>query len=676
MNSFLERRPRRIGWKSAVALGAIALCAALPALGEPLPLGDVLACEMETYLVLDARDTLAGKWIPLKNAAAQAVLSGAEIRELRMRLEPLTPGAQSQGMRLEFSREQLQHEMPFTIPLGGLRGGYYRLHGELVGKDGVIASKGEAVFDHKVPVILALRQLRTGLPDKSSRDYLAFVTQTVERLIEHQSATLGGEVGGARFITVSRALNRSYRSIGFKKDDGSYQNFWFPETPMDYEPFMADFESWILLDRLSELTGDARYRNLTSAMADAFARNGFDPQCGLGYLGEEAGFDALHMRNVAAKARAPMPEFKPKNTGTYPQLPLDRLWAHAPEQTHRMFRAMFFGLVTDAASMDFNRFCPFTFKDADQRPALTRNPGHCGFDTAGGRMIHWWSSCFARTGDTDCLGWAQQMADKWRAVQHAESGLIPNFFGGEASDEGAPMPVGRWAETRGAALTATSWIDAAAELRKRPGGGPLAEQLTQMALKLALGVARHAYDPERRVFRNHLHLDGRPYVETARYTFRTQVEKDAAVRLDPVLQQVKVYDGSGFYQPCSYWEHCAGVSVPLWIAQVMAATGDGELTAILRGWARDIIEESRNQQAAITGEGAWTFRASGEYVRLLVLLYQTTKDAHDLDAAREIADRELAGLEQVGYPEWWRMPERTALLDGLLALHEALATRR
>jgi hypothetical protein len=514
------------------------------------------------------------------------------------------------------------------------------------------------------------------LRKRSPRDYLAFVTQTVDRLIERQSAVLGGKPGGARFITVSRPVHRSYRSIGYKKSDGTYQSIWFPETPMDYEPFLADFESWILLDRLSELTGDTRYRAMTDAMADAFAQHGFNPQCGLGYLGEEAGFDVARVLGVGTKVRLSSPLFKPKNTGTYPQLPLERLWTAAPRQTHRMFRAMFFGLVTDAASMDFNRYCAYTFKDADRRHSLKRNPGHCAFDTAAGRMIHWWSSCFARTGDTDCLAWAQQMTEKWRAVQHTESGLIPNFFGAVASNEGAPMPPGRWAETRGASLTAASWLDAAAELRKRPGGGPLAEQLTRMAVKLALGVAQQVYDPARRVFRNHLHLDGRPYVETARYTFRTQAEKDAAVKLDPVLAQVKVYDGSGFYQPCSYWEHCAGSTIPLDLAQVMSRTDDDELTSILRGWARDLIEESRKQRGAVTAEGAWTFRASGEYVHLLALLYRKTRDAHYLDAAREIADRELAALEQVEYPEWWRMPERTALLDGLLALHEASASAR
>ena len=148
------------------------------------------------------------------------------------------------------------------------------------------------------------------------------------------------------------------------------------------------------------------------------------------------------------------------------------------------------------------------------------------------------------------------------------------------------------------------------------------------------------------------------------------------MKLDPPLEQWKVFYGAGFYQPATYWEHCACATVPLRLAQVMSRTGNEELAAILQSWMPDLIEEGRKQRSAITPEGAWTFRASGEYIHMLVLLWRQTKDKHYLDAAREIADRELTGLEQVEYPEWWRMPDRTALLDGLLALHEALASAR
>ena len=651
----------------------------MPCFGEPVPFGDVLTCELESNLVLDGRDTLAGKFMPQNSAAARAALSSAPIRGLRIRLVPLAPEGRSWETRLEATTDRLKEGLPFTIPVRELQGGYYRMHGELFAEGDALVAKGPANAFEVSPVILCVLKLRpaqVSSPNPKRSDYLAFVTQTVESLLERQSATLGGQPDGARFITVSRPIQRSYRALGTKLNEGIYTNYWFPEAPLDHEPFLADLEAWIVLEQLSVLTGNERYRTLTAAMAEAFARHGFHPKSGLGYLGVENGLDVVRVGGVSTMQfrGLVLGTFKPRNYGTYPQLPLEQLWTHAPAQMHRMCRAMYYGMITDAETMDFNRYCNFDFNDAEKSHSTKPGPHHGRFETAAGRMIHWWASCFARTGDADCLTWAQKMADRWQAVQHTKTGHIPSTFGSSL----LKLPPAPTSAPRGAALAAAAYVDAAAELRKRPAGKPLADQLTQMAVKGALGVARHAYDPKRRIFRAKLNVNGTPNDTGLQYDTRPQSGRGQgeAVKLDPPLEQWKVFYGAGFYQPADYWEPCAGSTVPLDLAQVMAATGNEELAAILRSWVPELIEESRKQRSAITPDGAWTFRASGEYIHMLVLLWRQTKDAHYLDAAREIADREIAGLEQVEYPEWWRMPDRTALLDGLLALHEAMATQR
>ena len=661
---------------AAVTL-SIVICAALPCFGEPVPFGDVLSCELESNLVLDGRYTLAGKFTPQKSAAARAALSSAPIRGLRIRLVPLSPEGRSWETQLEATADRLKEGLPFTLPTRELRGGYYRMHGELFAEGDALVAKGSVTAFESTPVMLCVLQLRPAQPSSPNpkpRDYISFVTQTVERLLERQSVTLGGQPDGTRFITVARPVQRSYRELGRKLSEGIYTNHWFPEAPLDYEPFLADLEAWVVLERLSALTGNEHYRTLTGAMAQAFARHGFHPMSGLGYLGTENGFDVLRVEGVSTMQfrGIVLGTFKPRNSGTYPQLPLEQLWTHAPAQMHRMCRAMYYGMVTDAATMDFNRYCGFEFNDADQVFSMKPNPNHGRFNEVAGRMIHWWASCFARTGDADCLAWAQKMTDKWQAVQHAKTGLTPFHCGSSLFK----LPPDSTIASDAAALTAASYLDAATELRKRPGGKPLADQLTQMAVKVALGVARQAYDPKRRIFRARLICSGKLNDQGHQYENRPQSDKDAAVKLEPPLEQWKVFYGAGFYQPGVYWEHFAGSTVPLDLAQVMAATGNEELAAILRTWVPDLIEEGRKQRSAITADGTWTFRASGEYIHMLVLLWRQTKDLHYLDAAREIADREIAGLEQVEYPEWWRMPERTALLDGLLALHEAMATQR
>lgn len=539
-------------------------------------------------------------------------------------------------------------------------------------------------------------------------DYTAFVRETVDQLVAHQSVhvpvsrglkpssitslppgranavrPVGTITEGGGFsprpalcLCVTRPVHRDHRSLGHLKPDGTHQTYFFPGLPMEMAPTLLDFSLWPVLQRLTALTGEQRYAELVEGMAAVFAKHGFDARSGLGFIGEEAGFDVVRLDVSSKKVNSP-PHFKPSNSGPFPGQPLDVLWRHAPGQMHRMFRAMYLGLVTDPESMDFNRFCDYDFDDAAGEHAQVRNSGHCAFDSCAGRMIHWWASCFAETGDADCLDWASRMADKWAAVQHPTSGLVPNFFGAVEWQEHVPMPPGQWTETRGAALMAAGLLDAVGELRRRPEGKSLAGRLQDMALRLARGLAKYAYDADLCLFREHLHLDGRPYEPTARYCFRTAEEKTRAVERDPELAQVPVYAGAGFYRPGTYWEYCAGVNTPVNLAEAAAATGDAELAALMAPWAQEVVAASRREPVAMTPAGDWTFRASAYGIKMLVHLSHSAADAdsadvaHYLQWAEEIADAELARLAGPVEGDWWRMPDRASLLDALLLLQGA-----
>ncbi|NUM52414.1 MAG: hypothetical protein HUU46_02100 [Candidatus Hydrogenedentes bacterium] len=631
---------------AALAFAAFASIAAAQSFNESLRF------ELETYQVLDARTDLRGKVLPRKNALP----AGTIVRVSAAGIASCESVWESELTLGEGGAAQ------FAIPVATLPGGYYTLTGKL----------GNESVPQSGPVF-CVRQLRDGAPALHSLtkdDYLAFVVAAVKRLAEHQSLRLGNAPDGALFFTVTRPVYRSYRSIGYKRPDGTFENYWFPEAPMDFPPFAADFDLWTLLDRLSEATGDETYRDWVTGMADAFRRIGFDPKNGLGYFGVEAGLDARNAGVMSMKPGVEQAQFKPMNVGNDPRLPVDRMWKHAPDEMHRMCRAMFYGLITDPDSFDYNRFCHYNWNDADKKHALERNPAHCAFESVGARMIHWWAACFARMGDADCLGYAQRMADKWRTVQHAESGLVPDFFGAVASNPGAPMPPGEWVEVRGAALAAVAYLDAVAELRTRDGGEPLAKQLAAMAEKLALGVARHSYDGERKLFIEHLKLDGKPYESAARYTFHTQAEKDEAVKRDPKMAEVSVYMGTGLFRNPSYWEHCAGTSIVYELAEAARITKNAELIERCGRIVEDALAESRVQPGAFTEDGRWTFRASGHYIKAAIALHRATNEARYVDAAREFADREIARLNQVAYPDWWRMPERATLIDALLLLCE------
>lgn len=614
-------------------------------MAQPTPEISAVKLSLETYWVLAKQRTLSGE-------ATSPAGTGIHLRLIHGGDEAVVWGTTLIGAADNAP-------VGFDIPVGDLPGGNYRLE-----------ARADDARPTAAAVPLAIGQTRRAASDAGSPSpdrYLTFAKQTIDRILKEQTVRLGGRADGVPFVTGGNRVSRSYRSLGHKVD-GKYKTYWFPEPPFEAETFRMDIDAWPVLDRLARVTGDSAYRAWVDRMIDAFVEHGFDEKSGLPYFAEEADFDVLRIRAVA-RGGYDVPKFKPSFSGDNLTLSLDRLWQRAPQQMHRASRAAFLGLITDPARMDYNRFCFYDFSDADGKHALEPSTAHCAFDAAGGAMIHLWAIAFAHTSDGDCLDWAQRLADKWLAVQHPQSGLVPNFFGAQAPGQGEfPLP-GQWAECRGGAYAALLWASAAAHLRNNAGAEALARQLTEMSRRLGRGIARYAFDDQRRVFTESLNLDGSRCAGTTRYCFRTQAEKDAAVAQDPAMKQVFVWDGTGLYRNASFWEHFAGSHVPWHLSRVAELTGDRELADLLAPIAKAAVEESSTQPHPFTDEGRWTFRASGEYIRVLLALYRMTRDSSFLRDAQAIADQELARIDQIVYPHWWRLSDRAPLLDALLELH-------
>ncbi|MSS71198.1 MAG: hypothetical protein EXS64_06895 [Candidatus Latescibacteria bacterium] len=497
-------------------------------------------------------------------------------------------------------------------------------------------------------------------------DYLEFVKDGVQTLLERQSARLGGRPDGTPCITVSHNFIRTWRTLG--KKDGGYYSIRIEGHPLEPEPYRLDMRIWPVLELFSEVTGDPQYRQQVEAMASAFGAHGFDPASGLGYLGTETQFDVLRLRPVYAHSPEGTPIFKPSLS-----VPLDRLWDATPEKMTRMFKAAYHGLITRPESMAYNRYCAYGFDDRVRKPSMAFNPRHVAFAQTGAFLIHWWGFHFARTGDSESLGWAQRMADKWGAVQDPASGLIPHCFTNERSDADTQPP--RLYSCYGEMQTVVSLLRAVREIGKRPEGAALAGQVEAMARRLLVGMAHHGYIPEERVFPHWMYLDGRPCRETVAYCFGTQEEKDEAVKQDPILEEVAVYMGTGFYTD---WPSNVGVQndFPCHMALGARMTGDVEVLSGARGFAKDLMEAAGRLTGAFNAQGQWTYSASASYIKMLLLLFEATKERNYLDQARRLADMELNFLAQplpAGQPEWWRMTFRDGLLEALLLLHRALA---
>lgn len=615
-----------------------------------------LEVRLETCYVVDGRGVLRG------------TIEAAGDRRLHIRVRRLGEGTERWDHAIS-PPEGTGPAVDFALPLEELRGGYYRMRvvaepgsgrEEETGRFPPIG-EGGPVVDFAV---LQEKPASGEAPAEGRQRYLDFVIETIEKLLRHQGCPLGGDATGVRLVAVGgkdapprRELvrdgeGRALRSVPVRVQGAGL-------SPEFFEPYGADLDAWFVLDLLSEVTGDARFSDRVSEMAEAFVEHGFDPRSGLGYFGEEAQLDVFRLRPVNRR-RSVRPLYKHG-----PDLPMARLWRHAPGRMHRMSKAMYFGLVTDAGEMAYNRFCDYGFDDGARVHQLEPSERHGAFESAAGGLLQWWGACFARTGDRECLEWAGRLAEKWEAVQHPGSGLVPYSLPWQRPPTNP--------NTRGGSKFAVALLEAARDFRKRPEGESLAGQLEAMGLKLARGVARHGYDEEGGRFQESLRPDGRPGPSVTPRFFSGEKEKRELVERDPDARMVPVYaNGESFYLEGPYWRYTTGLRTPLHLAKAARLTGDEELigrTAIIVG---GIMRESRGLTSEFTPQGKWTFSGTGLYLEAIVLMHEATGDACYLRWARELADGELDRLGRVVYPHWWRTSERHDFLKGLLRLYAAL----
>ncbi len=500
--------------------------------------------------------------------------------------------------------------------------------------------------------------------------YLRFAKSAVETLLEHQSARVGGPPDGTLCITITTHSNRTNRRVRRGRDiqKGQVEEYNFSglqeEQPVVEHPCRMDLQIWPVLELYSDVTGDPEYRQMVVEMASVLGRHGFEPSSGLGYLGATAEFDVLRLQPVSESGRK-QPLFKP-----IAGLPLDRLWSEAPEQTGRMIKSAYYGLITGPEAMDYNRYCYYGYDDSVKAPSMEIRSGHTAFAQTGSILIHWWGYHLACTGDEECLGWAQAMADKWHAVQHPESGLFPHAFRVDEGDEETTMQPWPYV-TSNETNTAIVLLKAAGEFKRRREGMALSDQVAGMGRRLLKAMARYHYDARQRLFPQWLRLDGEACQECVNYTFHSQAEKDEALKRHPEAAEVDVYPGSGFYQ-AGPWSLGAKNPCPYELALGASLTGEAEVLDRVQEMAVDLMEEAGKLTSEFNAWGQWTYPASASHIKTMLLLHKMTGKDRFLDSARQLADMELELLGRAlpaGKPEWWRMPFRSDLLEALLLLH-------
>jgi len=502
--------------------------------------------------------------------------------------------------------------------------------------------------------------------------YLTFVLDAVETLHERQSMALGNSGREPRIIAVTRTPTRGVTVFG--AHGGVIRPLKQEPRPVEMEPALLDMDLWPVLERLSDVSGDSQHRERVIRMAEVFADYGFDPRSGLGYLGQEAALDArtYGMRSF----RGDIPQFKPGL-----DLPLERLWEQAPRQMERMFRAAYYGLVTRPETMDYNRHCSYSWYDEPPEPKHKFNANHIAFASTGAFLIRDWTFHFIKTGEERSLAWAQAVADKWRAVQDRETGLIPYEFSNRDISAGDASSLDKEAITpssycRSVEISmAVSLLRSAKALQGHGEADELASQIHDMGLRFTKGLARHSYDGDRDVFLQWIAMNGEEHAENMLYYFTTQEQKDEWVRKEPSLEEVPVFPGGGLYRDYPFSPGLNTWSgIPLLIGEAAELTGDPNLIDRADFFARQVMQKAAELSGPFNDDGQWTFPANAAYIKLMLILRRITGQDSYMHRARELADRELGFLSPPapeGKPEWWRMPFRNILLDAMLEMHAA-----
>lgn len=163
------------------------------------------------------------------------------------------------------------------------------------------------------------------------------------------------------------------------------------------------FDSGVLrlLDSLSEITGNAAYRDAVTAYLSYYLNRLPEPDTGFFPWGDHRGYDVLRDETMEA-----LHEFKLINP------PWDRLYAVNPGAVRRMLEALRLHVYDAERSWAFSRHFPSGQKIPHSM---------C---SSGGAYIAAWAFLYEKTGDERYLTWARGLANYFWSVRDPETGLL------------------------------------------------------------------------------------------------------------------------------------------------------------------------------------------------------------------------------------------------------------
>lgn len=240
--------------------------------------------------------------------------------------------------------------------------------------------------------------------------YLGYVTSFLDTMIEYGTDRYG-EVHSPQFVSLLEI--DGYQHPGGFLPSIPGQRWW--DRALYGGNLAHDLPLLEAMDYVTELTGDAKYREAAHAYLQFFLDNCTDSPTGLWPWGEHVYWDFYRDR----------PRQDNLNHETF-NTPIS-FWQMAWQINPNAVRGQADGLINhvkDLESFAFCRHADITRVLPDPRPPELLN-WLLDFQGVGGRLIQLWAFAWSKTGDEKYYGWIERMTDYFEECRLDQSGMLP-----------------------------------------------------------------------------------------------------------------------------------------------------------------------------------------------------------------------------------------------------------
>jgi len=238
------------------------------------------------------------------------------------------------------------------------------------------------------------------------KGYLWYVRSVADTLLEHGTDRYG-KVHVPMFVSILDCRDHRHPGYEIPPIKGQRQN----DRALFGGNLQHDVPLLVALDALSDLTGDAKYRQAVRAYLTSFLSNCTRTKTGLWPWGEHAHWDFY--------------KDAPGHT-THEHLGLAprRFWELAWELDQHAVLGEANGCINHIVNLDtfdFNRHADITKPLPEPRQEGAR---FLDFPRHGGFYLYLWAFAYSKTGEARYLDWVKGMLNHFEANTHPESGLM------------------------------------------------------------------------------------------------------------------------------------------------------------------------------------------------------------------------------------------------------------